>query len=130
MKKIITVFTVCCLCIMLMNSCFKDLQLDKVTIGNCDRGDTIINEMLIEGYVDMRSYSPGDTVKFMISCLDSVFSISIARYGAQTHIIHEAQNILGKSQNYDCYSYSYGLEWDILYEFVIPENVLSGLYSA
>ncbi|MDH5716637.1 MAG: hypothetical protein OEZ22_03250 [Spirochaetia bacterium] len=96
----------------------------------CDRNIEIINKHDVEGYSNKISYSPGETIDFHIHSLTDTIDIEIIRYGRTNQSIYKGYNIPSIQQNYDCGADFYGCNWKITYQYIIPENLLSGIYSA
>lgn len=95
----------------------------------CEQGELIRNGASIEGYSDKESYNPGETVYFSLHSRYPEVSIEVYRYGLQKDLIFSDQINDGEIQNYYCYSYSWGCDWDVNYNYTLPITAKSGYYS-
>lgn len=107
-------------------SCSKDKKTNSINCGSV----TITNSHQVEGYTDEISYSPGDTVNFKIHSLSNSVDIAIYHYGANKNLIQSAANVASSRQDYNCFSYSFGCDWQTSFQFVVPQSAVSGIYSA
>lgn len=113
--------------VIFLMSCAKD----KVkSFPECNPYDIIINDHKVEGYSDHLSYDAGDTIKFQIHSLSPTIDIDIYRYGLNNTLIHSETNIPSFPQNYNCRSYSFGCDWETTYQYVVPNGLAPGIYSA
>ncbi len=96
----------------------------------CDNSVLITNTHKVEGYTDKISYFPGETVNFKIHSNSNLIDLDIYHYGASTNLIHSITGVSSYVQNYYCRSYSYGCDWETTYQFDVPQDAVSGIYSA
>ncbi|MCB0481871.1 MAG: hypothetical protein KDC83_10595 [Flavobacteriales bacterium] len=96
----------------------------------CQPGELIRNTASIEGYTDKQSYEAGETVFFYIHSRTPKYNFKLYRFGENTDLISTLDKDDGAIQNYLCYSYSWGCDWDVTMKYKLPENLKSGIYSA
>ncbi|UTW64588.1 hypothetical protein KFE98_10745 [bacterium SCSIO 12741] len=101
----------------------------RVSVDNCLVGEEIINETPIEGYSSKNSYKPGEYLIIHAHSL-SDFQVEISRVGNQVDLLHTSGTIPAQRQNFSCYSYSHGCNWEPNYVFQIPSNWKTGMYTA
>ncbi len=97
---------------------------------SCEPKELIRNVSSIEGYTDKESYLPGETVYFYIHSRYPEYSVDIFRFGQTQDLIFQEDRSDGKIQNYLCYAYSWGCDWETTFGYKLPTNLTSGFYSA
>jgi len=97
---------------------------------SCQPKELIRNAASIEGYTDKESYQSGESVYFSIHSRTPEYSVAIYRFGKTQDLIYTEDRNDGKIQNYLCYAYSWGCDWETTFGYKLPSNLLSGFYSA
>ncbi|NQY66764.1 MAG: hypothetical protein HRT72_03455 [Flavobacteriales bacterium] len=117
-------------------TCVKDPILDPGNTGpnglsvECaNSNNPILNSSSIEGYLDQISYKPGETINMMIHSVSEEYSLSIIKYGEHEDLLYESEVLSPNPQNYFCYSYSLGCDWNRTHHFEIPIDYKSGLHA-
>ncbi len=90
--------------------------LDKVFMGNAI-------------YLDQKSYSPNDTIRFHISSHTKNIDISISRVGAKREEVWSRKGIATQSYQIPHDASSHGCRWPVGLELKIPESWKSGYYE-
>ena len=114
-----------------LTSCEKDPLITDLDISECDPKRRIQNTHAVEGYTDMQSYFPGETIQFKIHSLTSSIKLQIYRYGEQPVLVYQRNNVQTRVQNYYCRSYSVGCDWETSLQLTVPQvGWRSGIYAA
>jgi len=89
-----------------------------------------VNDHTIEGYSDKESYFPGETVYFMMHTNADDYGVEIIRHGWIDSVIYSESGITCQPQDYPGCAYRVGCGWNATWEFTIPLDAWSGMYSA
>ncbi len=96
----------------------------------CQPKEIIRNTSAIEGYTDKQSYDAGETVFFYIHSRTPIYDFKLYRFGQTQDLISSFQRQDGSIQNYLCYAFAHGCDWDLTFGYDISSSLLSGFYSA
>jgi len=96
----------------------------------CEPKELIRNESAIQGYTDKQSYFPGAIVYFYIHSRSPEYKFNLYHIGSTEDLIESQTRSDGRIQNYLCYAYSWGSEWNTTFNYTLPTNLKSGYYSA
>lgn len=96
----------------------------------CQEGQIIYNNSAIEGYIDKQTYYPEDQVIFYIHSQEPLYSFELFRVGQNLDLIEKIDKDNGVVQNYLCYSYSSGCNWNKSINYKLNNVLKSGLYAA
>jgi len=88
------------------------------------------NTHSIEGYSEKISFFPGETIDLRVHAPEGKFSVDFIRFGEEQKLLHQVQNIPGKSQHYFSDAYKEGVKWTSSYQYVIPKDWETGMYAA
>lgn len=123
-------FTIVAFAILfILSGCKKKDPKISETNPECDPEEIVINTDRVSSYTNTESFSPGESVPFMIHSLDSFCNIKIYRYGLQNELLLDSM-IDTYPQNYNCRSYSFGCDWKETVKWNIPISARSGMYGA
>lgn len=101
------------------------------SVGVTETGMPIVaNTAGIEGYADIISVAPGDTLALKVSSYSPTFSVEIARHGVETDVLTRESGIPGGIQNYPLDAFREGAGWETRYTLEIPAGWRSGIYAA
>ena len=132
MKSLYCLLSLCLLTTLLLSSCNKEKESssNKMVEEDCDKSITIDNTNSIEGYSDEDSYFPGDDLALKIHSTTELCDIEIMRHGNAIETIETIIGIPCGPQNYNCRSYSFGCDWETTYTYTLPNDLISGIYTA
>ena len=98
--------------------------------NSCHEGELIRNSTAIEGYTDKQNYYPGEPVIFYIHSHEPLYNWELYRAGEELLLIDKKEMDNGAVQNYYCYSYSHGCNWNKTINYRLPPSIKTGMYSA
>jgi hypothetical protein len=84
--------------------------------------------LFVEGYASQVSYQAGDQVAIHVSTSASVYSIEIARLGAERKVVLSKSGIVGAEHPVPENASSHGCGWPVSFTFPLPEDWSSGYY--
>jgi len=115
-------------CSLLLHiSCRKDAALRDACIT--DNQHIVTNTHSIEGYLDQRSYLPGEEIKMYVHCLAPNYQVKLSTLSASPGIILVQENTHPIRQNYSSAAFMFGCNWSQTDEIDLPSNLSSGYYN-
>jgi hypothetical protein len=84
---------------------------------------------VIEGYTDQLSYTPGEDIKFYISCEVDAFNLVVSRLGPKSEVVFEREVTKGKLQPIPKDASSHGCKWSVSAVATGFKDLKSGYYS-
>jgi G:T-mismatch repair DNA endonuclease (very short patch repair protein) len=110
-----------------LSSCRKDHELRDGCISQNQHLEQ--NKHPLEGYLDQRSYLPGEIIKLYVHCLGSSYQVTLSTLSGSPNIILSQSNNSPKHQNYSSTAFMYGCNWQETDEISLPANLSSGYYN-
>ena len=93
------------------------------------RGADAAEPLVIEGYADHMSAAPGEELAFHISTNAPVYSLEIARVGAERKVVWEKKDLPGAKHPVPPDAAMNGCKWPAATKLRIPDDWRSGYYS-
>jgi hypothetical protein len=97
-----------------------------MTSGIVDRNTLVL---AVEGYPTRHSYLPGEVVEFHCSSRVPMFSVTVARIGAERVAVWTAERVAGSHHQTPDDSFANGCGWPVSFTIPIADDWRSGFYE-
>ena len=100
-----------------------------VSMSSRDASGADAEPLMIEGYASQMSCAPGEEIAFHISTNAPIYSLEIARMGADRKVVWEKKDLPGKKHPVPADAAMNGCKWPAATKLQIPADWKSGEYA-
>ncbi len=91
--------------------------------------DDDAGSLFIEGYTNLLSYEPGETIAFHLSSSEPQYTVEITRLGQEKKTVFKETRKNGAAHPVPENASSHGCKWPAAFELTVPDSWKSGYYN-